>query len=105
MGKEGSEKMWYPAMAHISAIPADVAAFLSTEARPFIQSGRLVVVPAAGAGCINPGRGPFAQLLAESANAIPSIRWKGVEGTPIGHVSHSPDAPFERLAELAEAES
>jgi tetratricopeptide (TPR) repeat protein len=98
-------KTFYPAMGHISVFPDDVAAFLATEARPFIQAGRLVVVPAVGAGCINPGHGPFEQLLAESANAIPSIRWKGVEGTPIGYVPHSPNAPFELLAELAEAES
>ena len=43
--------------------------------------------------------------MAESANAIPGIRWKGVEGTPIGFVPHFPNAPFELLAELAEAES
>jgi hypothetical protein len=92
-------------MGDISIFPADVAAFLATEARPFIRSGRLVVVPAVGVGCINPGHGPFEQLLAESANAIPSIRWKGVEGTPIGYVPHSPNAPFELLAELAETES
>ncbi|MCI0350122.1 MAG: hypothetical protein L0Z53_11920 [Acidobacteriales bacterium] len=88
-----------------STLPSEVTAFLATEAKPFIQSGRLVVVPAVGAGCINPGHGPFEQLLAESANAIPSIRWKGIAGTPIGHVPYSPDAPFELLAEMASAES
>ncbi len=103
--KEGSDKKWYPAIAHISSIPDEVAAFLATEARPFIQSGRLIVVPAVGAACINPGHGPFEQLLAEAANAIPSIRWRGFEGTPIGFIPHSPDAPFELLAELAETES
>ncbi len=103
--KEGSDKKWYPAMAYISMFPDDVAAFLATEARPFIQSGRLIVVPAVGAGCINPGHGPFEQLLAEAANAIPSIRWKGFEGAPIGYIPYSPNAPFELLAELAEVES
>lgn len=103
--KEGSDKKWHPAMAYISMFPDEVAAFLATEARPFIQSGRLIVVPAVGAACINPGHGPFEQLLAEAANAIPSIRWKGFEGVPIGYIPHSPNAPFELLAELAEAES
>ena len=102
---KGSTKTWHPAMGYISIFPEDVAVFLATEARPFIESGRLVVVPAVGAGCINPGHGPFEQLLAEAANAIPSVRWKGVEGTLFGYVPHSPDAPFELLAELAEAES
>ena len=103
--KEGSDKKWYPAMAYISMFLDEVAAFLATEARPFIQSGRLVVVPAVGAGCVNPGHGPFEQLLAEAANAIPSIRWKGSEGVPIGYIPYSPNAPFELLAELAEAEA
>jgi tetratricopeptide (TPR) repeat protein len=100
-----SKKTWYPAVGRISIFPDDVAIFLATEARPFIKSGRLVVVPAVGAGCINPGHGPFEQLLAEAANAIPSVRWRGVHGTPIGYVPHSPNAPFEVLAEVAETEA
>src|SRR3990172_7138853 len=102
--KKGSKKKWYPAMSQTSLLPNEVMTFLATEARPFIQSGRLIVVPAVGAGCINPGHGPFEQLLSEAANAIPSIRWKGFEGSPIGFVPYSPDAPFELLAELADAE-
>ncbi|MEO8379286.1 MAG: hypothetical protein ABI779_06445 [Acidobacteriota bacterium] len=103
--KEGSEQQWHPAIAHISMFPPEVATFLATDARPFIESGRLVVVPAVGAGCINPGHGPFEQLLAEAANAIPNIRWKGFPGTPIGYIPHSPDAPFALLADVAEAEA
>jgi hypothetical protein len=91
-------------MAQVSTIPDTVVAFLATEARPFIESGRLIVVPAPAAGCINPGHGPFEQLLAEAANAIPSLRWKAFQGTPIGLVPHSPDAPLALLAELAESE-
>ncbi|MCX6593162.1 MAG: hypothetical protein NTZ56_16720 [Acidobacteria bacterium] len=102
--KEGSETKWYPAMGHLSIFPEEVAILLSTELRPFLQSGRLILVPAVGAGCINPGHGPFEQLLAEAANAIPCIRWK-TAGTPIGLFPHSPDAPFELLADLAESES
>ncbi|HVT29799.1 MAG TPA: hypothetical protein VHE81_17405 [Lacipirellulaceae bacterium] len=100
-----SKRRWYPAMGQASLLPRDVAVFLANEARPFVQAGRLIVVPAVGAGCINPGHGPFEQLLAESANAIPCIRWKGVEGISIGLVPYSPNAPFEVLAEIAESES
>ena len=103
--KGGSAKRWYPAMAHISSIPEEVAVFLATEARPFVETGRLVVVPAPAAGCINPGHGPFEQLLAEAANAVPSMRWKGFPGVPIGLVPHAPNAPLKLLVELAEAES
>lgn len=102
--RKGSRKKWHPALSHIAIFPEEVAAFLATEARPFIEAGRLVVVPAVGAGCVNPGHGPFEQLLAEAANAIPSVRWRGSDATPIGLVPHSPDAPFELLAEVAEAE-
>jgi hypothetical protein len=103
--KKGSSKKWYPAMAHISTIPEEVAVFLATEARPFVETGRLVVVPAPAVGCINPGHGPFEQLLAEAANAIPSLRWKGFQGVPIGLVPHAPNAPLKLLAELAETEA
>jgi hypothetical protein len=103
--KEGSPKKWHPALAQISTIPEEVAVFLAAEARPFIETGRLVVVPAPAAGCINPGHGPFEQLLAEAANAIPSLRWKGFQGVPIGLVPHSPNAPLTLLAELAESEA
>lgn len=103
--KKGSRKKWHPALSYIAIFPEEVAVFLATDARPFIEAGRLVVVPAVSAGCINPGHGPFEQLLAEAANAIPSVRWRGFEGTPIGSVPHSPDAPFELLAEVAETEA
>jgi tetratricopeptide (TPR) repeat protein len=103
--KKGSKRRWSMGLGYGSTLPADVTAFLATEAKGFMESGRLVVVPAVGAGCINPGHGPFEQLLAESANAVPSIRWKGIAGTPIGHIPYSPDAPFELLVEMADAES
>src|ERR1041385_4817950 len=95
----------HPAIAYTTLLPEDVAAFLANEARPFIHAGRLLLVPAAGVGCVNPGHGPFEQLLAEAANAIPSIRWKGGEGMPIGQIPHSPSAPFTVLAELIEKEA
>jgi len=99
---KNSKKIWNPAMSFgCSLLPPEVATFLATEGRSFLFSGRLVVVPAVGVGCINPGHGPIEQMLAESANAIPSIRWKGVEGSPIGLVPYSPDAPLEVLADLA----
>ncbi|MHB8173812.1 MAG: tetratricopeptide repeat protein [Nitrospirota bacterium] len=103
--KKGSKKKWHPAKSSGSSLlPIEVINFLTTEALPFIQSGRLIVVPALGVGCINPGHGPLEQLLEKAANAIPNIRWKGFEERPIGFVPYSPDAPLDLLAELAEAE-
>jgi tetratricopeptide (TPR) repeat protein len=103
--KPGSTKNYYPAVGYICRFPDEIAAFLATEARAFLAAGRLVVVPAVAAGCISPGHGPFEQLLAEAANALPSIRWKGIKGSPIGYVPHSPNAPFDLLADLAEQEA
>lgn len=102
---EGSKRTWHPAMGYISIFPDDVAEFLATEAVSFVRSGRLIVVPATGAGCINPGHGPFEQLLAEAANAFPGVRWKGGGGSPIALLPHSPDAPLDRLFDLVEDET
>jgi hypothetical protein len=102
---EGSARIWHPAIAHHSVFPNEVALFLATEARSFLKSGRIVIVPAVAAGCISPGHGPFEQLLAEAANALPSVRWNGFQGAPIGLIPHSPTAPFELLSEIVEAEA
>ena len=92
-------------MSHASVLPDDVAAFLATEGRLFVESGRLIVVPAVSAGCVSPGHGPFEQLLAEVANAIPSVRCKELGGVLFGLMPYSPNASFEVLAELAEVEA
>ncbi len=102
--KQSSDRLWLSALGYGSSLPEDIVNFIATEAKPFIRSGRLIVVPAVGAGCINPGHGPFEQLFAEALNAIPSVRWNGYLGHPIGHVPYSPDAPFDLLAEMAESE-
>ncbi|OYW77250.1 MAG: hypothetical protein B7Z37_04945 [Verrucomicrobia bacterium 12-59-8] len=98
---KGSDKDWHPAMAFMSGLPHDVVSFLATDALPFVRAGRLFVVPAVCVACTSPGHGPFEQLLAETLNAVPSVRWKGVAGTAIGEVPYSPDAPFAVLADLA----
>ena len=102
--RRGSSRKWYPALAHRSLLPDDVGHFLAHDARPFLSTGRLIVVPAVGAGCFSPGHGPFEQLLSEAANAVPTIRWRDRTGLRIGAIPHSPDAPFEVLAGLANEE-
>lgn len=102
---ENSEQEWFPAMGMISTFPEEVIHFLATEAAPFIEIGRLIVVPSTGVGCINPGHGPFEQLLAEAANAIPSLRSQKMSGSLIGEVPYSPDVPLPVLAELVQTEA
>lgn len=90
-------------IGHASRLPDEVIAFLMTEARPLLASGRLIVVPATGVGCVHPGHGPLEQLLAESANAIPGLRSSGRPNeVPIGLMPYSPDVPFGVLADIVQ---
>ena len=75
------------------------------EARQLLEDGRLVVVPATGVGCVHPGHGPLEQLLTESANAVAGLRGSGKSNeVPIGLIPYSPDAPFDLLADIAQAQ-
>lgn len=101
--KDSSGRHSYFCMAHASRLPAEVIAFLMTEARPLLAAGRLIVVPATGVGCVHPGHGPLEQLLTESANAVAGLRSTDKSNeVPIGMMPYSPDAPFELLADIIE---
>jgi tetratricopeptide (TPR) repeat protein len=101
-----SDKRFYPAMCFASTnLPDPVIHFLATEAKPLFELGKLVVVPAAAIGCLHPGHGPFEQLIADAAGAIPSLRATGQIQNPISLIPYSPDAPFDVIAELVEKES
>lgn len=103
--KTGSDREWAYALGMGPTLPPEVTLFLATRARDFVQSGRLIVVPAVGVGCVNPGHGPFEQLLADSCNAFPGVRRVGIGGTMICQLPYSPDAPFEFIADMAQAET
>jgi tetratricopeptide (TPR) repeat protein len=98
-------RRWVMGLSQLQTLPREIIWFLATEARELIKSGRLIVVPASGVGCVNPGCGPFEQLFAEACNAIPNIRATGAVGTAIGNIPYSPDAPLELIAEIAEREA
>lgn len=103
--KEGSEVPWFVSLGHGTTLPAEVALFLATEARCFVESGRLIVLPAVGAACVSPGHGIFEQLIAQAANAVPGIRSRTRLIAPIGVIPHSPDIPLSVLADLVESEA
>lgn len=101
---ESGRRIWL-CLTHASILPVDVISFLMSEARQLLASGRLVVVPATGVGCVHPGHGPLEQLLTESANAFPGLRGSGqANEPPIGLIPYSPDTPFELLADIAQAQ-
>jgi tetratricopeptide (TPR) repeat protein len=100
---KGSERPWCLCLGHASLLPAEVIAFLMKEARPLLEAGRLIVVPATGVGCVHPGHGPLEQLLTESANAVAGLRGSGKSNeVPIGMMPYSPNAPFELLADVVQ---
>jgi hypothetical protein len=102
---ESSGRRVWLCLVHASVLPVEVVAFLMKEARPLLEAGRLVVVPATGVGCVHPGHGPLEQLLTESANAVAGLRGSGKSNeVPIGLIPYSPDAPFDLLADIAQAQ-
>jgi tetratricopeptide (TPR) repeat protein len=103
--KLGSESPWFLSLGRGTTLPGEVALFLATEARPLVESGRLIVVPAVGAACVSPGHGVFEQMIAQAANAVPGIRSRTRQSAPIGMIPYSPDIPLPVLADLAESEA
>ncbi len=87
----------YAATGHASWLPEDVAKFLVTEAKSFLASGRLLVVPATGVGCVSPGHGVMEQLLTEAANCIPAIQHDQRSDLEIGLLPYSVDIPLDIL--------
>ena len=105
VSEDGVETASLIALGQGTTLPAEVAQFLATEARPFVEAGRLIVVPAVGAACVSPGHGVFEQLIAQAANAVPGIRTRTNLSAPIGAIPHSPDVPFSVLSDLIESEA
>lgn len=103
--KDSSGRHLFFCMTHASLLPVEVIAFLMADARPLLATGRLIVVPATGVGCVHPGHGPLEQLLTETANAVPGLRSSSESNeVPIGLMPYSPDAPFELLSDIIEAQ-
>jgi tetratricopeptide (TPR) repeat protein len=100
-----SGRSWLGAYGLGTTLPYEVAKFLATEARQFVEAGRLIIVPAVGAACISPGHGVFEQLFAQAANAVPGIRSRSRLISPIGAIPHSSDIPIGVLCDLVDAES
>ena len=102
---DGSDVSWIGAYGLGTTLPSEVVKFLATEAKQFVESGRLIVIPAVGAACISPGHGVFEQLFAHAANAVPGIRSRSGITSPIGAIPYSPDIPIGALSNLVDAET
>lgn len=100
LGDEYKSKMGrqrFFAFGYASWLPDDVAKFLATEAKPFFASGRILLVPASGVGCVSPGHGVMEQLLTEAANCIPAIRHDQQSDIEIGLLPYALDVPLDIL--------
>jgi tetratricopeptide (TPR) repeat protein len=90
-------RLRFPALGYASWLPDDVAKFLVTEAKPFLASGRFLLVPASGVGCVSPGHGVMEQLLTEAANCIPSIQHEQKSDLGFGLLPYAVDIPLDIL--------
>ena len=90
-------RLRFPAIGYASWLPDDVAKFLVTEAKSFLASGRLLLVPASGVGCVSPGHGVMEQLLTEAANCIPAIHHEQQSNIGIGSLPYALDIPLDVL--------
>ena len=95
--KSKTGRIRFPAVGYASRLPADVAKFLVAEAKDFLASGRLILVPASGVGCVSPGHGVMEQLLTEATNCIPAIQRSDQADLPIGLLPYVQDVPMDVL--------
>jgi hypothetical protein len=87
----------FPAIGYASWLPEDVIKFLTSEAHSFLASGRMLLVPASGVGCVSPGHGVMEQLLTEAANCLPAIHREQDSSLQIGSLPYALDVPLDVL--------
>ena len=71
----------------------------------FFKTGRLMLVPATALGCVSDGYGFMEQLIAESANCVPTVRHSKSETLPIGLLPYSPHVPLTALVDVLDTYS
>jgi hypothetical protein len=99
--RDGVRGTWVPAFANGRLLPDDVINLLAGVGRPWFESGRLLVVPAWAAGCINPGFGALERLLTDAVRGIPVVRSASQDSLPWQMVPWFPETPLQDLAEIA----
>jgi hypothetical protein len=99
--RDGVRGTWVPAIATGRMLPDDVIDLLAGAGRPWFGSGRLLVVPAWSAGCINPGFGALERLLTDAVRGIPVVRSASQDSLPWQMVPWFPEVPLRDLAEIA----
>lgn len=102
---DGAVRPRVPAIGYASWLPPDVATFMVNEGRGFIESGRLLVVPASAVGCVSPGFGAMEQLVADAANAMSGTLGLRRDECAFGPLPYSPDMALDALLEFIQARS
>jgi tetratricopeptide (TPR) repeat protein len=108
MRAEGEEDaQWCPALGWARPLPREIVDFVFVEARPLIERGRLLLVPAALVGCEFRGHGYFEKLLIqELLGASPVLievsgEQPHISGFPVV-VPYFPEVPLADLAKVVD---
>lgn len=104
--KEGTGT-WHPAIGWARLLPREIVDFVFIEARPMVERGHLILIPASLVGCEFRGHGYFEKLLIqELLNANP-VMVEVSEGQPYLSgfpmvVPYFPQAPLADLAKMVD---
>jgi tetratricopeptide (TPR) repeat protein len=98
---------WYPAMGWSRLLPKDIVDFVFVEARPLVERGRLILIPASLIGCEFQGHGYFEKLfINDLLNANPCmVEVSGAQAYISGFqvvVPYFPQIPIADLAKLVD---
>ncbi|HVR99964.1 MAG TPA: hypothetical protein VMW27_25285 [Thermoanaerobaculia bacterium] len=95
------ETNWYPVMGHAASIlPEDLTAFMATEARSFLEQGRLLIVPATAIGSFGVGEKAIELLFSEVCRATTIARGSETERNLYEWVPYFSDVPLPVLADI-----
>ncbi len=99
-----SGRVRFPALAYGAWLPSEVARCLATEIKPFLASGRVLLVPASAVGCVTPGHGALEQVLTEAANCVPILGSRQEAEQTIGLLPYARDIPLDVLFDFVGTE-
>ncbi len=95
------ETDWYPAMGYAASIlPEDLTNFMATEARSFLEQGKLLIVPATAIGSFGVGGKAIELLFSEVCRATTIARGSQKEKNMYEWVPYFSDVPLPVLADI-----
>lgn len=105
--KETKSGIWHPAVGWARPLPREIVDFIFIKARPLVERGRLILVPASLIGCEFRGHGYFEKLLIQEllhGNPI-MMQVEGEKITMAGFplvIPYFPQVPLDDLAKIVD---